>query len=78
MCICHVLQDAGQNIYIILARRLNIECFYQMLLAYSSNMVQGHVLYILGSHISGHILIKIKIESKINLQYECVLVYKCD
>ena len=48
------------------------------LLAYSSNMVQGHVLYILSSHISGHILIKIKIENKINLQYECVLVYKCD
>ena len=28
VCICHVLQDAGQNIYIILARRLNIECVY--------------------------------------------------
>ena len=41
-------------------------------------MVQGHVLYILGSHISGNILIQIKIENKINLQYECVLVYKCD
>ena len=35
-------------------------------------MVQGHVLYILGSHISGHILIKIKIENKINLPNECV------
>ena len=32
-------------------------------------MVQGHLLYILGNSVIGNILIKIKIEININLQY---------